>query len=154
MSTNESGEQPQAEQAEQHEKAKEAKEYPGEGVDVTFDPGRCLHAAECVRGLPEVFDLKRRPWVSPDAAPPERVTEVIGRCPSGALQYRLRDGPAETGETPTVVVRNAVGQLVIRGELRVDGSHGPHHETRVILCGCGASGNQPYCDHAGVCGST
>ncbi|MCX5202916.1 (4Fe-4S)-binding protein [Streptomyces sp. NBC_00237] len=130
------------------------KEYRGEKVDVTFRPGLCLHAAECVRGLPEVFDLQKRPWITPDAAAPELVSEVVRRCPSGALQYRSHDGPAEDAEHPTVITRNAAGQLFIRGDLRVDGSQGPHHETRVMLCGCGASGNQPYCDHAGVCGTT
>ncbi|CAM5675100.1 hypothetical protein GCM10010329_41900 [Streptomyces spiroverticillatus] len=142
------------EQAPKEKEHRSEKEYRGEKVDVTFRPGRCLHAAECVRGLPEVFDLQKRPWITPDAAPPELVSEVVRRCPSGALQYRLHDGPAETGEHPTVITRNAVGQLFVRGDLRVDGSQGPHDETRAMLCGCGASGNQPYCDHAGVCGTT
>ncbi|MFJ2743334.1 (4Fe-4S)-binding protein [Streptomyces sp. NPDC087440] len=147
----------QAPQDKEHGGGKEhpgEKEYRGEQVDVTFRPGRCLHAAECVRGLPEVFDLQKRPWITPDAAAPEDVAEVIRRCPSGALRYRLRDGPPETAEHPTVITRNGVGQLFVRGDLRVDGSQGPHDETRVMLCGCGASGNQPYCDHAGVCGTT
>lgn len=30
-------------------------------------------------------------------------------------------------------------------------AHGDRHETRVMLCGCGASANQPYCDHSGPC---
>ncbi|WP_399171995.1 (4Fe-4S)-binding protein [Streptomyces sp. PanSC19] len=66
------------------------KEYEGEGITVTFEPRRCLHAAECVHGLPEVFDLSRRPWVLPGAAEPARVAEVVRRCPSGALQYHHR----------------------------------------------------------------
>ncbi|MET9346156.1 (4Fe-4S)-binding protein [Streptomyces termitum] len=127
------------------------KEYDGEGVTVTFEPRRCLHAAECVRGLPEVFDLSRRPWVLPDAAAPERVAEVIRRCPSGALRYRPADGTAEPPDAPTTVRRSASGQLVVRGDLRVAGPDGERRETRVVLCGCGASGNQPYCDHSGPC---
>ncbi|WP_432128681.1 (4Fe-4S)-binding protein [Streptomyces sp. bgisy082] len=31
------------------------REYEGEGITVTFEPRRCLHAAECVHVLPEVF---------------------------------------------------------------------------------------------------
>jgi uncharacterized Fe-S cluster protein YjdI/CDGSH-type Zn-finger protein len=136
------------------EEVRKVKEYRGEKVSVTFEPARCLHAAECVRGLPEVFDLGKRPWISPEGAAPELVAEVIRRCPSGALRYGLPGGPAETAERPTVISRNAAGQLLVRGELTVETSHGPHHETRVMLCGCGASGNQPYCDHAGSCGTT
>ncbi|WP_019354021.1 (4Fe-4S)-binding protein [Streptomyces sp. AA1529] len=67
----------------------EKKTYEGKSITVTFEAGRCLHAAECVRGLPEVFDPGERPWIRPDGAEAERLAEVIRRCPSGALQYRL-----------------------------------------------------------------
>ncbi|NML51480.1 hypothetical protein HHL19_15525 [Streptomyces sp. R302] len=129
------------------------KEYDGEGITVTFEPRRCLHAAECVHGLPEVFDLARRPWVLPDAATPERVAEVIRRCPSGALRYHPPQGGGaeETPDAPTTVRRSPSGQLVMRGDLLVVGARGARHETRVMLCGCGASANQPYCDHSGPC---
>lgn len=36
--------------------SKEPKAYDGKRITVTYDTGRCLHAAECVRGLPEAFD--------------------------------------------------------------------------------------------------
>src|SRR4051812_22019496 len=62
------------------------KEYEGREVTVTFESRRCLHAAECVRGIPHVFDLASRPWVQPDGAAADRVAEVVRRCPSGALQ--------------------------------------------------------------------
>ncbi|GAA0980114.1 (4Fe-4S)-binding protein [Nocardiopsis tropica] len=68
------------------------KTYEGQSVTVTFEAGRCRHAAECVRGLPEVFDTARRPWIRPDGATAERLVEVVRRCPSGALRYRLADG--------------------------------------------------------------
>ena len=29
---------------------------------VEFDTKRCIHAQECVRGLPEAFDPTRRQW--------------------------------------------------------------------------------------------
>jgi uncharacterized Fe-S cluster protein YjdI len=69
------------------------KEYRGTGIVVTYDAAICEHAAECVRGLPQVFDVRRRPWIQPDNAEPELVEAVIGRCPSGALQYHLPDAP-------------------------------------------------------------
>ena len=71
------------------------KAYPGKRIVVTFDGEVCRHAAECVRGLPEVFDTKQRPWIQPDNAPADQVAEVVRRCPSGALQYRLVDEPPE-----------------------------------------------------------
>ncbi|MFJ6719177.1 (4Fe-4S)-binding protein [Streptomyces sp. NPDC091259] len=133
--------------------AQDPKPYAGEHITVTYETARCLHAAECVGGLPEVFDSGRRPWVRPDGAAPERVAEVVRRCPSGALQYRLAEGPAEEPDRPTSVVRSPAGQLVLRGELGVTGPDGTvRRETRAVLCACGVSGNQPYCDHSGACG--
>ncbi|MEU4555477.1 putative Fe-S cluster protein YjdI [Micromonospora violae] len=72
------------------------KTYEGQKITVTFEAGRCWHAAECVRGLPEVFDTGQRPWIRPDGAEAERLAEVVRRCPSGALQYKLVDGGADT----------------------------------------------------------
>lgn len=63
----------------------------GQSIAVTFEAGRCQHAAECVRGLPEVFDIERRPWIQPDNAAADRTAEVVRRCPSGALEYRRVD---------------------------------------------------------------
>src|SRR5919107_668558 len=72
-----------------------ARAYTAPGVSVFYDGGRCLHFAECVRGLPEVFDARKRPWIQPENAPPEEVAEVVRRCPSGALHYRLEAESAE-----------------------------------------------------------
>lgn len=69
------------------------KTYSGRDVDVSFDNEVCRHAAECVRGLPSVFDTKARPWIQPDNAPADDVVEVVGRCPSGALRIE-RDARA------------------------------------------------------------
>ena len=38
-------------------------------ITVTFDPSVCKHTGDCVRGLPAVFDNKRKRWVRPEAAP-------------------------------------------------------------------------------------
>ncbi|MFG2886261.1 (4Fe-4S)-binding protein [Streptomyces sp. NPDC048297] len=130
----------------------EKKAYEGQSITVTFEAGRCLHAAECVHGLPEVFDTARRPWIRPDGATADRLAEVVRRCPSGALQYRLAEGGAERPDRPTRITRSSTGQLTVRGELSVDTQEGPRAETRVVLCGCGQSRLQPYCDHAGPCG--
>ena len=64
------------------------KRYTAREIEVTYDPVRCLHAAECVRGLPSVFDTARRPWVQADGADPEALASVIGRCPRLALRAR------------------------------------------------------------------
>lgn len=66
------------------------KTYTGPVVDVSFDGDVCQHAAECVRGMPSVFDTSARPWINPTHADSEETAQtlrdVIGRCPSGALR--------------------------------------------------------------------
>lgn len=65
------------------------KTYTGPLLDVSFDGALCEHAAECVRGMPSVFDTSARPWINPETATTaesaEELRVVVGRCPSGAL---------------------------------------------------------------------
>ena len=70
-----------------HDDSPTRKAYRGEHSTVSFDSALCQHAAECVHGAPEVFDTSARPWITPDGAPAEKVAEVVGRCPSGALRW-------------------------------------------------------------------
>jgi CDGSH-type Zn-finger protein/uncharacterized Fe-S cluster protein YjdI len=125
----------------------EPRRYAGEEVVVTYDAKRCIHAAECVRGLRSVFDPDRRPWVDPSAEPPARVAEVVMRCPTGALHFERLDGGAEE-PTPA---RNMVtvapdGPLHLRGNLEIETPERVVHDTRATLCRCGASANKPFCD--------
>ena len=62
-------------------------------IVVTFDPNLCVHSGVCLRGLPMVFDVRRRQWVRPELASAAEVAAQVARCPSGALQYRLKDSP-------------------------------------------------------------
>lgn len=58
-------------------------------ITVTFEPALCIHSGNCVRGLPAVFDVRRKRWVRPEAASADEVEAQIARCPSGALKsYR------------------------------------------------------------------
>jgi uncharacterized Fe-S cluster protein YjdI len=121
--------------------------YTGTDVDVSFDTARCRHAAECVRGLPSVFDTKRRPWILPDGGDPEALVEVVSRCPTGALRThpkRVDPEPVPRGTNAEAVPG---GPLLLRGDLRI----GDERETRAALCSCGSTGNAPYCDGSGTC---
>jgi uncharacterized protein len=67
--------------------------YRGDGFAVTFDPKVCAHSGVCVRGLPAVFDVRRKRWVDVDAGTAVAIEAQIQRCPSGALQFiRRSDG--------------------------------------------------------------
>jgi len=123
------------------------KRYDGEHIEVTYDTARCLHAAECVRGMPAVFDTAKRPWIAPDAADAEALASVIRRCPTGALHYTLREGEPERPSVPTRIRLPEGGPLLIEGDLELDGNR----ETRAAICRCGQSANEPYCDRSGPC---
>jgi uncharacterized Fe-S cluster protein YjdI len=69
--------------------------YSSDHITVTFDPTVCTHAARCVKGLPAVFDVKRRPWIDPTADSADAIEAQVRRCPSGALQCTRHDGDAE-----------------------------------------------------------
>lgn len=71
--------------------SKRIQTYEAPGITVTFDPEVCIHSGNCVRGLPKVFDVKRKRWIQPEHATPEEVAAQIQKCPSGALQYTLHD---------------------------------------------------------------
>ena len=66
--------------------------YTGPIVNISVDLNLCEHAAECVRGMPEVFDTSKRPWINPEVADtPEladSLREVTLRCPSKALHIQ------------------------------------------------------------------
>ena len=135
------------------EPASTRKRYRGEAGDVSFDPARCRHAAECLRGLPAVFDAKRRPWILPDGAQPDDVVRVVARCPTGALRTHPTEPTArEQPVTPTEVTALPGGPVLLRGDLHVTGSSGrAERETRATLCSCGSTAIAPYCDGSGTC---
>jgi CDGSH-type Zn-finger protein/uncharacterized Fe-S cluster protein YjdI len=124
-------------------------EYDGTGIRITYDAARCIHAAECVKGLPAVFDTARRPWIDADGAGPDEIADVIRRCPTGALRYERRDGGVpETPVAPNEVTVAADGPLFLAGNLELLDAERRTltRETRAALCRCGASKNKPWCD--------
>jgi uncharacterized Fe-S cluster protein YjdI len=129
------------------------KRYAGTAVDVSYDPIRCRHAAECVRGLPAVFDTNRRPWILPDGADAESVVRVVERCPTGALRtHPSTPAAGEQPVTPTEVSVLPGGPVLLRGDLHVTGPGGSkERETRAALCSCGGTDHAPYCDGGGTC---
>ncbi len=125
------------------------REYAGKDVVVRYDVKRCIHAAECVNGLPKVFDPDRRPWVDPDAAAADPIVEVIMRCPTGALHFQRKDGgAAEPVPDLNLITVSVDGPLYARGMLQVVNNDGTLklEDSRVALCRCGASENKPFCD--------
>jgi uncharacterized Fe-S cluster protein YjdI len=125
------------------------REYRNERIVVSWNPKRCIHTANCIRGLPQVFQPTDRPWVHVDAATADEIATVVMTCPTGALHFERLDGGAQepVPDQTTITVRPN-GPLFVRGQLRIMGVGGRliQEETRAALCRCGHSENKPFCD--------
>ena len=117
----------------------------GEHLELIFDAERCIHARHCVLTQPQVFQANvKGPWLNPDAATVEAMVTVAHLCPSGAVQYRRKDGGPEEGVPLVNLVQlRENGPLGVRGAIVLDGRSVGF---RATLCRCGASQNKPYCD--------
>ena len=67
------------------------KKYSNGEVTVVWKPNLCIHSGICFRGLSEVFDPRKRPWITPDQAASDKIVDQIKKCPSGALSYSMND---------------------------------------------------------------
>ncbi|MCA0133021.1 (4Fe-4S)-binding protein [Winogradskyella alexanderae] len=129
------------------------KEYSNGEVTIVWEANKCIHSAMCVKGLPDVFRPKERPWIKIDAANTVELVKTVKQCPSGALSFYMNDKTdksSQTLETQVEVLEN--GPLLVYGTLNVthrDGSKETKNRT-TAFCRCGASHNKPYCDGAHV----
>ena len=125
--------------------------YEAEELVVEYDLKRCIHAEECIHGLPDVFDAERRPWIDPSKAGAADLMRTIERCPTGALHYRRTDGKVEQPRASNTVCIEADGPLYVTGRLRIALPGGETlDETRAALCRCGHSKDKPFCDNSHV----
>jgi uncharacterized Fe-S cluster protein YjdI len=63
-------------------------EYKGDKITIFYDEHTCIHAGECVKNLPSVFNVNNKPWIDANGANLEETKRVIGMCPSRALTYK------------------------------------------------------------------
>ncbi len=127
------------------------KEYRSDDIIVIYDPARCIHVANCVHGVPAVFNPEARPWIQPEKGTASHIADVVQTCPTGALHFeRLDGGPQEQADEQATIAVQEDGPLYLRGEFRIIGEDGALllHDTRIALCRCGGSSNKPFCDGA------
>ncbi len=124
--------------------------YENDQVEIRYDLNRCIHAAECVKGLPNVFDPEKRPWIQPGEASVENIISTVEKCPTGALQYTRKDtGTKEQKPSTNTISVVPDGPVYLRGDIEVRDHEGNVvlNDTRFALCRCGLSGNKPACDN-------
>jgi uncharacterized Fe-S cluster protein YjdI len=121
------------------------KDYQGTNFKVLYSPRLCIHAAECVRGLPQVFQPQAKPWIQLENAEVHELARVIAQCPSGALQLESNAVPPETAPNTPVFRLLENGPIYVSGEFTFPDTQ--IRTTRFALCRCGQSGNKPFCDN-------
>lgn len=122
------------------------KTYTSKDIDVYFEPKKCIHAAECVKGLPEVFNTEKRPWVNPENGQPATIAEVVERCPSGALTYHRKDGGAEEYHEQTTITVGESGQFYVKGNFTLIDGNKNVELNRAVLTNSEATDNPPFYD--------
>ena len=127
------------------------KEYQNGDLTIVWKPQKCIHAAECVKRLPNVYNPNEKPWIKPENATIEELEIQIKACPSGALTYIIKNESMieeQQKNTEIQVLKN--GPLLVSGTLNVKKSDGSMEakDKSTAFCRCGASNNKPYCDGA------
>ncbi len=148
---------------------KTVKEYRNNDIIVYWYPQDCSHAGKCWGELPSVFDMDKRPWVNISGSSAEEIIKTIDKCPSRALQYSLPEGsavdpalangpgskdykidPSKAGKIR--VIRD--GPLLIEGPNQIIGTDKQivGEGDRFVLCRCGKTKNEPFCDGSHIPG--
>ena len=65
--------------------------YKNKDITVLWQPTVCIHSAICFKGLPGVFDPRRKPWIEVDKAETNAIIEQVKKCPSAALSFTFNE---------------------------------------------------------------
>ncbi len=127
-----------------------SKTYTNGPVTIKWESELCIHSGNCVKGLPDVFNPNKRPWIDIEAAETDNLIEQVKKCPSGALSYFMNGASSSdaTESTPTQVEVLSAGPLLVHGPMQIKNTDGQIEEKSKVtaFCRCGASSNKPYCD--------
>jgi uncharacterized Fe-S cluster protein YjdI len=127
------------------------KKYSNGEVAIIWEPKKCIHSGICVKGLPDVFKPKDKPWIEIDKASTQKLINQVKQCPSGALGFEMvNEDVKESLETKIEALPN--GPLLVYGTLKITDSKGNEHikNKTTAFCRCGSSKNKPFCDGAHV----
>ena len=134
-----------------------SKSYSNDEITVFWRPELCIHSANCLIGLPGVFDSSERPWVNIRGASSIEIMKTIDTCPSRALLYlknanfTLRKSRKKSKKPPKFARVQILkdGPAIISGNfiLRDPSRKKILLETeKAAICRCGASHKKPLCD--------
>lgn len=128
----------------------EVKEYSNGEVTIVWKPKLCIHSANCVNGLPSVFNLDEKPWINAKGADSPDIMATVDKCPSGALTYYKNSEKAQAAakDSGFEVMALKNGPLLVKGDFEIKNSNGDTISCSgsTALCRCGESKKKPYCD--------
>jgi len=134
-----------------------SRSYTNGEVTVYWKPELCIHSANCLIGLPKVFNSSVKPWINPGAASTDEIIKVVNTCPSRALTYLKNSHQAAcdeekpaSKEVPAAriqILKN--GPALIHGNYIIIDAQGQPIESAnevAAICRCGATKKKPFCD--------
>lgn len=68
--------------------SKKSLHYSKDNITVVWQPELCKHSGICFKGIPLVFDPRRKPWIDMNQAETDKIIEQVKQCPSGALSIK------------------------------------------------------------------
>jgi uncharacterized Fe-S cluster protein YjdI len=63
------------------------KKYSNGEVTIVWKPSLCIHSGICFKGAPDIFDPRKRPWITPEGKDSQKIIGQVKKCPSGALSH-------------------------------------------------------------------
>jgi uncharacterized Fe-S cluster protein YjdI len=136
--------------------AEKPKSYTNGELTVYWRSDLCIHSANCLIELPEVFDSGRRPWINIKAASVPEIIRTVNTCPSRALVFKLNGKtPAKKPARKKKIVKFARVQVLNNGPALITGNFIVRDANKkkirisgdvVALCRCGGTKSPPFCD--------
>ncbi|WP_040280751.1 (4Fe-4S)-binding protein [Psychroserpens damuponensis] len=59
-------------------------------ITVTYNPCHCINAERCAKELSNVFRQSVIPWIDLEGASTKKIIKQVKKCPSGALQFHIK----------------------------------------------------------------
>lgn len=64
--------------------------YTNGEATILWQPALCIHSGICFKGLPGVFDPRRKPWIDMSQAATNMIINQVSKCPSGAISIAVK----------------------------------------------------------------
>ena len=132
-------------------------EFSNGEITVYWKSELCIHSANCLIGLPGVFNTKKKPWINIHASNSKEIMKVVDTCPSRALTYLkstkfVTSKPRTTAKMKSKFARVQImknGPALITGNFIIRDAQKKKVQIEnelAAICRCGASKNKPFCD--------